>query len=238
MKIRLYTPPPLPPLLMQKNDVLLLLKEQAHYVANVLRQKVGDVIFFFNGKDGEWKGVIRNIAKSGLEVEFVEQTRIYKPLKELHLIFSPIKQDRLSYMIEKATELGVTHLKPIITEYTQMRKINEERLIKIAIEASEQSERLCIPQILKEETLNDFLKGFAFQKQEIAFCNESLAVDLPFYNGVLPKQLKGVMIGPEGGFSNTERDMLSKVCFNMSLGAQILRAETAAIVALDRVRQL
>ncbi|CAO5677869.1 MAG: Ribosomal RNA small subunit methyltransferase E [Holosporales bacterium] len=233
MKVRLFTY-----LELKAKGAVVCNKDQSHYLINVLRKKQNDEIFFFNGKDGEWKGHIFAIHKQGVEIIIDEQTKPHSALKQLILIFCPIKQDRLNLMIEKATELGVTHLKPIISDYTQVKKINEEKLFKIAIEAAEQSERLCVPTILKIESLKQFLKDCPFKKEDIGFCNEALAYKAINKKESLNSSLKGVIIGPEGGFSKDERDVLSSVFQTISLGHQILRTETAAIVALDRVRQI
>lgn len=204
---------------------LTLSLEQSHYVVNVLRHKAGDTLTVFNGKDGEFSFQIQEITKKGIFCKAIECLRPFEALPPLTLMFAPIKQ--VDWMIEKATEIGVTHFMPVITDHCHVRKLNFVRLRRISIEASEQCERLCVPEfsplILLKEASYDTPILFAYERLE-----KGEHTDYPNFDTVL--------IGPEGGFSPDEVQFLLQKCTPMSLGKTILRAETAAIVALDRVR--
>jgi 16S rRNA (uracil1498-N3)-methyltransferase len=219
---------------MEVDKIVDLNEDQSHYCINVRRLRLNDEILLFNGKDGEFLSVISSINKKTIRLSIINKVKDFRSLTPLMLVFSPIKQDRLNFMIEKATELGVTHIKPIITEYTQIRKINRERLLKIAIEASEQSERLCIPYLFEVETFSHFLFDHDFIEWPLACAYERCQTK---ENTSLEKST-GLLIGPEGGFSNKEIAMIQKKMPIISFGQQILRSETAAIVGLDRIRSL
>jgi 16S rRNA (uracil1498-N3)-methyltransferase len=211
------------------NEIISLKNEQAHYILNVLRLSIGDKIHFFDNLNGEFLAHLISSTKKEACFQILEKRHSFKPLKKLKLVFSPLKKDRLNIMIEKATELGATHFQPICTEYTQVRKVNIERLQKIAIEACEQSERQDLPIFYDLINLDQYL---ADTQDKVAFCCERLSShhenDFTQYDTII--------IGPEGGFSPSEKIRLSDKLPSMSLGNTILRAETAAIVALDRMR--
>lgn len=222
---RLYIQEPL-----ELHHTVELKEDHVHYLLNVLRFKEQDELLFFNGKDGEFLGKIFAIKKKSVHIQLIQKVKDHLKTPFLKLIFSPIKQDRLNFMIEKATELGVTHFQPVLTEYTQVRKLNIERLQKIAIEASEQSERCDIPVFLDILPLNEYIQN---TQDLIVFCCERHHDDV---KKDYDQKAKAVLIGPEGGFSPKEKEYLMKKCTVMSLGNTILRAETAAIIALDRIR--
>ena len=204
-------------------------KTQSHYLTKVMRIKVGEVFSLFN-KSGEWETIINEISKSNLTFKVQKQLRQKENESEIWLAFSPIKSNFFNFMIQKATELGVTKLMPILTERTIVRKINIERLSKIVIEASEQSNRLSVPEIFKTQSLENFLKN-----------NNSVNLifgDLNTKNKNLKiKNNKPtcILIGPEGDYTEHEREKILK--FNgvqsIKLSNNILRSETAVISALS-----
>ena len=204
-------------------------KTQSHYLTKVMRIKVGEVFSLFN-KSGEWEAIINEISKNNLTFKVQKQLRQKENESEIWLAFSPIKSNYFNFMIQKATELGVTKLIPILTERTIVRKINIERLTKIVIEASEQSNRLSVPEIFKTQSLENFLKN-----------NNSVNLifgDLNTKNKKLKiKNNKPIciLIGPEGDYTEHEREKILK--FNgvqsIKLSNNILRSETAVISALS-----
>ena len=215
-------------------QTLSLSTEQSHYLMHVMRCKVQDTIHLFNGKDGEFFFQITDIRKHGVIGTIISCLFGQKKLPSLTLIFAPIKQERLSFMIEKATELGVTHFQPVLTEYTSMKRVNCERILRIATEAAEQCERMCVPTCGALLPLMHYMQN-KIDEIHIAFAYERLATDvktIPF-----DKKMNALLIGPEGGFSADEVLLLSEKCRPISLGTLILRAETAAIIGLDRLRR-
>lgn len=204
-------------------------KSQSHYVTKVMRLKVGDNIFLFN-TSGEWEAKILNISKNIVEFKIIKQLRSKKNEKELWLAFSPIKSNYFNFMIQKATELGVTKFIPIIFDRSVVRKINKERLKKIIIEAAEQSNRIDIPLI--ENTQN--LKSFLNNKMNLIFADlnsNNKKIDLK----KLKKNPICLIIGPEGDFSEKEREQI--LFFDgvqpIKINENILRSETAVISALS-----
>ena len=205
-------------------------KSQSHYLTKVMRVKQNEVFSLFN-KEGEWEAKILGISKSIVEFKTTKQLRQKENTKELWLAFSPIKSNYQNFMIQKATELGVTKFLPIIFDRTVVRKINNERLKKIVIEASEQSNRLNIPEIEEVQNLKNFLN---LNSMDLIF------TDLNSNNKKIDK-LKltdkpiCIIIGPEGDFSETEREeILSfKDVQALKINENILRSETAVISAIS-----
>lgn len=188
----------------------------------------------FNGRDGEWLGRLAFIGKKDGSVALTRQIRnaVSRPLK-LHLLFAPIKKDRMDFMVEKAVELGVTDLHPVLTQYTTIRDINPERMTRQIIEAAEQCERLDLPTLHALRPLKELPKAWNSKIPVFAALER---MDAPFI-GSLPAipQEAGLLIGPEGGFGEEERDALLKADWvkPVGLGDQILRAETAALFGLS-----
>ena len=208
---------------------LCLENNSAHYVINVLRAKIGSKFIFFDSINGEFLGEVVSIKKKQVEVLIPKKLRNYKKLRKLKLVFSLIKQDRMNMLLEKTTELGVTDFQPILTERSQVKKINIDRMKRIVIEASEQSNRLTVPMISDLITLQEYLNK---NQDNAVFCCERLENA----EHISLKNYDTVIIGPEGGFSENEKTYLAKAIKTISLSSNILRAETAAIVAIDRVR--
>ena len=204
-------------------------KSQSHYVSKVMRIKENEVFSLFN-KSGEWEAKVLNITKSIVEFNVTKQLRQKENTKELWLAFSPIKSNYFNFMIQKATELGVTKFLPVIFERTIVRKINKERLEKVIIEAAEQSNRITVPSIEDPQKLKSFLNN----DMDLIFTDLNTAntkIDLK----KLTSKPTCVIIGPEGDFSEQERDEILK--FNgvqpIKINENILRSETAVISALS-----
>ncbi|MFL2888658.1 MAG: RsmE family RNA methyltransferase [Candidatus Pelagibacter sp.] len=205
-------------------------KSQSHYLTKVMRIKENEVFSLFN-KSGEWETKVLRISKSIVEFKTIKQVRQKENIKELWLAFSPIKSNYQNFMIQKATELGVTKFLPIIFDRTVVRKINKERLEKIVIEASEQSNRINVPTIEDAQNLNGFLKKnsmdliFTDLNSNNKKIDKSKLIDKPVC----------IIIGPEGDFSEAEREEI--LSFNsvqsIRINENILRSETAVISAIS-----
>jgi 16S rRNA (uracil1498-N3)-methyltransferase len=214
------------------NLIAKLDKSQSHYVSKVMRVKMSEIFSLFNNS-GEWEAKILNISKSIVEFNITKQLRQKESTKELWLAFSPIKSNYFNFMIQKATELGVTKFIPIIFERTIVRKINKERLEKVIIEAAEQSNRINLPSIEEPQNLKDFLSN---KKMDLIFTNlnsQNKKIDLE----KLTSNPTCVIIGPEGDFSEQEREQI--IAFEgvqpIKINENILRSETAVISALSIV---
>jgi len=207
-------------------------KLQSHYILKVMRLKIGDNISLFN-KSGEWEAKILNISKTIVEFKVTQQLRQKENSKELWLAFSPIKSNYFNFMIQKATELGVTKFFPIIFDRTVVRKINKERLNKILIESSEQSNRLIVPIIEDPKTLNEFLNLNNF---ELIFTDLN-SKNTKINTSKLSNKPICIIIGPEGDFSESERQKILsyKGVQPIKINENILRSETAVISAISIV---
>jgi 16S rRNA (uracil1498-N3)-methyltransferase len=204
-------------------------REQAHYLGTVLRKSVNDAVRVFNAKDGEWRAEITAINKRAVTLSLVEQLRQPEPSPDITLLFAPIRKHRMAFVIEKATELGVTTLQPVITARTQTSRFNVEKAQAQAVEAAEQCERLDVPEVRAAMPLLDLLSGW--DETPILFADESGGAAIGQVAGVPPITL---LVGPEGGFTDAERENLHAInCVTpVSLGPRILRADTAALVML------
>ena len=214
------------------NLIAKLDKSQSHYVNKVMRVKVGEVFSLFNNS-GEWEAKILTISKSIVEFNITKQLRQKENVKDLWLAFSPIKSNYFNFMIQKATELGVTKFLPIIFDRTIVRKINKERLEKVIIEAAEQSNRINVPSIENPQSLKSFLNN---EKMDLIFTDlnsENKKLDF----NKLTHNPTCVIIGPEGDFSEEERKEI--LGFDgvqpIKINDNILRSETAVISALSIV---
>ena len=205
-------------------------KSQSHYLTKVMRVKQNEVFSLFN-KEGEWEAKILRISKSIVEFKITKQLRQKENTKELWLAFSPIKSNYKNFMIQKATELGVTKFLPIIFDRTVVRKINKERLEKIVIEASEQSSRINVPSIESPQTLDIFLKKNSMDLIFTDLNSDNIKVD----KSKLTDKPVCIIIGPEGDFSEAERDKILsfKGVQSVKINENILRSETAVISAIS-----
>ena len=200
-------------------------KSQSHYLSKVMRTNIGKSFSLFN-KSGEWEAKVENINKGIVEFSVIKKLRSANNEKEIWLAFAPIKLNYLNLMIQKATEIGITRFIPILTERTVVRKLNEKRINKIIVEASEQSNRLKVPSLDKLTKLDAFLKSN--QNTNIIFG------DLNTDNKKIDLQTKDplcILIGPEGDFSIKERENILKLkkIIPLKINNNILRSETAAI---------
>ncbi len=209
-------------------------REQAHYLANVLRMAPGAELLVFNGRDGEWLATVAAASRKSVELNLQEQTRPQPRLPDLVYAFAPIRAGRLDYMVQKAVEMGAGVLQPVQTRHTQMQKVGTGRLSANAIEAAEQCGVLSVPQLREIVKLERLLAGWEADRR-LVFCDEDAPGDnpLPILNAITERRL-GLLIGPEGGFSGEERHMLRALPFvtPIPLGPRILRADTAAVAAL------
>ena len=207
-------------------------KDQSHYLSKVMRVKEREVFSLFN-KGGEWEAKILGISKNTVKFKIIKQVRQKEIIKELWLAFSPIKSNYQNFMLQKATELGITKFLPIIFDRTIVRKINKDRLEKIVIEASEQSNRINVPTIEEAQDLNSFLKKnsmdliFTDLNSNINKVDKSKFTDKPVC----------IIIGPEGDFSEIEREKILsfKGVQPIKINENILRSETAVISAISIV---
>jgi 16S rRNA (uracil1498-N3)-methyltransferase len=222
-------------------------REQANYLLNVLRLAENDGILVFNGADGEW---LARIAPTGRKSARLVVERNVRPQDQpggVHYLFAPLKHARLDYMIQKAVEMGAARLQPVLTRRTQAQRVNLDRMRANAIEAAEQCGIMNIPLIDDTITLDRLLRDWPANRRLI-FCDEDAAVTEPF--AALTQAFQGqdcqgqnwpavaVIIGPEGGFDDSERKALAAVpgSVSISLGPRVLRADTAAVAALAIVQ--
>ncbi len=218
----------------EESAIISLEQGQAHYLRNVLRKEIGDYLRVFNGRDGEWLAVIKAIGKKSCDIDLEKSIKAQKYQKDsVHLYFSPIKKQRMDFLIEKAVELGVTDLHPVLMGRSVMRKINQERIKAQIIEAAEQSERLDIPELHSLESFDDVIAGYD--------CDIPLYACLERESGAKPiasYDMSGdvaFLIGGEGGFDDHERSVIGRndKIIPVNLGDNILRAETAGISCLS-----
>ncbi len=225
-KVRLYFSDKL-----ASGTVSKLSVNQSHYVRNVIRLNQGDKISIFNSSNGEWDAVILSHGKEFTEFKVEKQSRPQEEENNLWLAFSPIKKIPQDLMLQKTTELGIKKFIPVLCERSVVREINIERANKIVIEASEQSNRISVPEILKTQSLIAFLKNFP-ENGHIIFCD--INSDSRNLKKILSdKKPICILVGPEGDFSEKERQFIveQKKTIPLLLAKNILRAETAAIAA-------
>ncbi|ENS67530.1 RsmE family RNA methyltransferase [Brucella melitensis UK23/06] len=212
--------------------------QAAHYLTHVLRMKEGDEVLVFNGRDGEWKASLQPEGRKRLLLEPLEQTRPQPKPSELIYCFAPLKQGRLDYMVQKAVEMGAGVLQPVITQHTQALRLGTERIRANAIEAAEQCGVLSLPDCREALSFDRFLDQWDTSRRLI-FCDEGHESDDPLsiLTGLEPGP-SGLLIGPEGGFSEEERQLLHRLPFvtAIPLGPRILRADTAAVAAMALVQ--
>ncbi len=230
-KLRLFTDAALAP------DVNITLEDaQAHYVLHVMRARAGEHVLLFNGSDGEWRARIAGVMKRKATLNCETRTRAQSDVPDIWLVFAPIKKTPADYVAQKATELGVRVLQPVLTERTVARRVNVARLRANAIEAAEQSGRLSVPAIREPINLSALLESWP-KERRLIFCDEAGDAQ-PIAEAL--EQAKGsadawaVLAGPEGGFAPAERAAIRKCPFVLAvtLGPRIMRADTAALAAL------
>lgn len=216
---------------------VVLDRNQSNYLGNVLRLAAGDTVLVFNGRDGEWRAVISGRKRADL-LTVQDQTRPQPAASDLQLLFAPLKHARLDYMVQKAVEMGASALRPVTTRFTQVSRVNLERMRANVIEAAEQCGILSLAAV-EEPVALDRCLAQRDTARLLIFCDEGapLANPLAALGRASPSALD-VLIGPEGGFSDDERAALLKQpqIARISLGPRILRADTAAVAALAVVQ--
>jgi 16S rRNA (uracil1498-N3)-methyltransferase len=231
---RLFVDAPL-----SEGRAVALEREQSNYLGNVLRLSAGDSILVFNGRDGEWRAAIAG-RKRPDSLTIGSRTRSQDRLPDLAYVFAPLKHARLDYMVQKAVEMGASTLQPVLTRFTQVSRVNGERMRANVIEAAEQCGILSIASVADPVPLERYLVGRDPQRL-LVFCDETAALADPLQalkhhpgtkNGI------DVLIGPEGGFADEERALLLRQpqTLRLALGPRILRADTAAVAALALVQ--
>jgi 16S rRNA (uracil1498-N3)-methyltransferase len=215
-------------------STLELSESQTHYLTTVLRLRPGAGVLVFNGRDGEWAASLADVRKRSATLRVEHQTRTQEGGPDIDYLFAPLKRSRLDYMVQKATELGVRCLRPVITERTIAERVNVDRMVANVIEAAEQCGILRVPEVLPPLRLQDILSEWDAARRLI-FCDEHHRTSDPIETlGMLSPGPLAVLIGPEGGFTNGERERLLAHTFvvPISLGPRIMRADTAAVAVL------
>lgn len=205
-------------------------EDQSHYLAHVMRAKVGDRLSLFNGCDGEWTAVVASVAKRGVGLSVERQIGPHHDTPDIWLVLAPIKKTPLDYVTQKAAELGVRAILPVITRRTIVARVNTDRMRANAIEAAEQSGRVTVPDVREPQSLDQLLAAWP-RDRPMLFCDESGDAK-PF--AAIRETKAAILTGPEGGFDPAERQMLRAQSFviPVTLGPRILRADTAALAAL------
>jgi len=214
---------------------LTLDEAQTHYLIRVMRLRTGDRLLVFNGKDGEWQVRVDQVGKRRVSVLCEQKTTAQSDVPDVWLAFAPIKKTPADYVAQKATELGVRVLQPVLTERTVARRVNVTRLKANAVEAAEQAGRLSVPEIREPMTLAALLASWP-KERGLIFCDEAGEADPMVTALAKATSVDGwaVLTGPEGGFTAYERGLIRKQPFvvPVTLGPRIIRADTAALAAL------
>ena len=211
--------------------------EQTNYLRNVLRMRPGEPVLVFNGREGEWRAELAEGSKRAAALLVAAQARPQESGPDVDYLFAPLKRARLDYMVQKAVEMGVARLRPVLTRFTTPERVNMERMRANAIEAAEQCGILRIPELHQPAKLESVIAAWDAARTLI-FCDEgSDTADPLAVLGGLPHGPLALLIGPEGGFADAERELLASKPFvaRISLGPRILRADTAAVAALALV---
>jgi 16S rRNA (uracil1498-N3)-methyltransferase len=203
---------------------------QAHYLAGVMRLVPGDRVKLFDDRTGEWLAAIEEAGKKRITLRVGERLREREAVPDLWLLFAPIKRGRIDWLIEKATELGVARLVPVVTRRTIVERLNRERLLAHAVEAAEQCERTALPDLAEARKLEAVLRDWPGERT-LFFADEAGGTPLAEAARAAPA---AILIGPEGGFTDEEREAIRSLpsACAVSLGPRILRADTAAIAAV------
>lgn len=231
---RLYMDAPLP-----GDGTLTLGADQSHYLANVMRAGVGDRVALFNGRDGEWASAIASVKKKAVTLTLGEKLKDQQDEPDLWLAFAPIKKARIDFMAQKATELGVRHMVPVLTRRTIVDRVKIDRLHANAVEAAEQCERLTVPTVGEPVKLEKLIADWPMDRM-LMFCDEDLSgtpahTALQAANDKSSPKPWGILIGPEGGFDEHERALIRSHpnTVAVALGPRVLRADTAAMAAIS-----
>jgi 16S rRNA (uracil1498-N3)-methyltransferase len=231
---RLYVSAPLAP-----GGEVTLDRDQANYLLNVLRLERGAAVLLFNGTDGEWQATLAGSGKRTVTLIVGGQQRAQTRAGDLHFLFAPLKHARLDYLVQKAVEMGVSRLQPVMTRHTQVARVNLDRMRANAIEAAEQCGVLRVPEVAEPVAFGQIA---AAGDRLLVFCDEDAEVSDPLAALLAVRrsahQPLAVLIGPEGGFAEDERAALLRrpMVVRIALGPRILRADTAAIAALALIQ--
>jgi 16S rRNA (uracil1498-N3)-methyltransferase len=235
---RLYVEPDL-----ASDATIVLGREQANYVVNVMRMKPGDGVVLFNGRDGAWLSKLADAGKRAASLTLTLQIAHQTPPGDIWYGFAPLKSSRLDYVVQKATEMGAGIIQPVITRFTQVHRLKTDKLVANVIEAAEQCEVLSVPRVEQEIALPELLSTW----REVHGLRRLIVADEGAASSSPVEQLEwleglpvGLLIGPEGGFADEERALLLAQPFviPISLGPRILRADTAAVAALALVQAI
>jgi 16S rRNA (uracil1498-N3)-methyltransferase len=216
-------------------EIVALERNQSNYLGNVLRLAAGDAILVFNGREGEWRAEIGG-RKRPDSLTIVAQTRPQDRLPDVTYVFAPLKHARLDYMVQKVVEMGAASLQPVLTRFTQVSRVNSERMRANVIEAAEQCGILSLATVAEPLTLDRYL-GQRDAARLLVFCDEAADVADPLQALRQQQAVAGgidILIGPEGGFAEEERGILLRQqrTLRLSLGPRVLRADTAGVAAL------
>ena len=226
---RLFLPHP-----MQANGEVEPDPQQTHYLINVLRMQPGTQLLVFNGVDGEWLASLAEVTRKKVRLSLMTQVRPQPAQSDLVYCFAPLKQGRLDYLVQKAVEMGAGVLQPVLTQHTQMSNIGIDRIRANVIEAAEQCGILAIPEVREVVKLDRLIWEWE-PGRRLIFCDEGAETNnpVPALQGIAEQKL-GLLIGPEGGFSEEERQQLRALPYvtPIPLGPRILRADTAAVAAM------
>lgn len=226
-QIRLYIAQPL-----SVNQTISLDERQSHYLTNVMKLKIGDSVHCFDNQNGEFSCSVTESSKKHCTLQVLSHDKPYHLPPDIWLLFAPVKKDNTDFIIQKATELGVRKIIPVMTRYTISERIKKERFIAQTIEAAEQCRRVDLPEITEMMPFDTLLKSWS-PDRKLYYLDETLQ-GKPAKQAFATEEKCAILVGPEGGFSEQELDVLRKTPFTqgVTLGPRILRAETAAITAL------
>lgn len=213
---------------------VVLGNQQTHYLAHVLRAKVGQRVTIFNGEDGEWTAAMTSITKRAVTLHVDVRVRDQKAEPDLWLLLAPVKKTPFDYIVQKATELGVAKIVPVMTRRTIVDRVNTDRMRANAMEAAEQSERLTVPEVAEPVTLKQLLSSWD-PSRVLVFCDEAGdAGDAATAFHARQAERWAILTGPEGGFDPEERALIRSLTFSLpvTLGPRIMRADTAALSAI------
>ena len=219
---------------LKEGKMAALTEEQVHYLKNVVKYETGDTLTCFDNKNGEFSSTIVELNKKNALIEITKKIKDFTPCPDIWLLFAPLKKDKTDFVIEKATELGCSKIFPVITRYTNTTNVKTERYIAQSIEASEQCRRTDLPKISEPHPLTSVLENW--DKTRILYFMDETLQSITFSEQITPTQTKAaILIGPEGGFSTEELNLLRTAPFakGATLGPRILRAETAVAAALS-----
>ncbi len=224
-------------------DIIALDKKQSNYLISVLRKNIADELIIFNGKNGAFLAQIEKSSKKAALLLVIEQLAEQPKTNDLWYFFAPLKKARLDYMVQKATEMGVGIMQPVITQYSQVKRLKTERIKANIIEAAEQCEILSIPKIEQEIMLKNLIENWqkTHGNRKLILADETMSAASPIATlQALRGKKPALLIGPEGGFSDEELSLLHEQDFvvPISLGSRILRADTAAVAALALIQSI